>query len=348
MTEILVYGAYGYTGELVVRRAVELGLRPTLAGRDRGKTQAIADHHGLDARVFGLDQPEAVRAGLEGMKVVLHCAGPFAQTSQPMVDACLATGTHYLDITGEMMVFERCAAQSAEAAAAGVMLMPGVGFDVVPSDCLAAHLAARLPDADHLQLGFRGLGGGLSHGTATTMIQNLGAPNFVRADGRLTPVPLGAHTREIDFGRGPTHCMAIPWGDVSTAWTTTRIPNIEVYVPVPRSAAVAAKIGGKLPWLLGSDLVKRLAQKRVDAAPPGPSDAQRAKGKTLVWGRVSNPSGAAVEARLETPEGYTLTAMTAVAIAERVLAGEAEPGFRTPAGRFGPDFILGFDGVSRS
>lgn len=347
-TQILVYGAYGYTGELVVRRAVELGLTPTLAGRNPDKTRALAERHHLEHRSFGLDDPSALRAGLDGIEVVLHCAGPFAQTSKPMVEACLATQTHYLDITGEMTVFERCAAQAGKAEDAGIMLMPGVGFDVVPSDCLAAHLASQLPDADHLQLGFRGLGGGLSHGTATTMVQNLGAPNFIRRGGQLTPVPLGAHTREIDFGRGPTHCMAIAWGDVSTAWYSTKIPNIEVYVPVSRSATLAARIGGMLPKLMGSSLVKRVAQRRVDAAPPGPSDAQRERSKSILWGRVSGPEGAALEARLETPEGYTLTAMTAVEIAKRTLAGAAEPGFRTPSMVFGADFILDFDGVSRS
>ena len=345
--EILIYGAYGYTGELIARHALERGLRPTLAGRDASKTRALADELDLPHRVFALDQQPAIVAGLEGMGVVIHCAGPFAQTSRPMVDACLVAKTHYLDITGEMTVFERCAAKTEAARSAGIMVMPGAGFDVVPSDCLAAHLKRRLPSADHLQLAFRGLGGGLSHGTATTMVQNLGSPNFIRKDGVLTPVPMGAHTRMVDFGRGPTHCMAIAWGDISTAWYSTKIPNIEVYVPVSKTATLAARVVDKLPWLVGSKWVKQLAQRRVDAGPAGPSAEQRARGRSILWGRVSDGEGEAAEARLETPDGYTLTMLSAVAIAERVIAGELEPGFQTPSMAYGPDFILGIDGTAR-
>jgi short subunit dehydrogenase-like uncharacterized protein len=338
----LVYGAYGYTGELISRQAAREGARPVLAGRSRVKVAALAEELGLSHRAFGLDDAVALDAGLEGIDVVIHAAGPFSRTSRPMVDACLRTGTHYLDITGEIEVFEACARRDAEAKEAGVMLMPGTGFDVVPSDCLANHLAGRLSDATHLVLAFTSVGGGSSHGTATTMVESLHRPNLVRREGALTEVRSGSLRREVDFGRGPRPALGIPWGDVSTAWWSTRIPNIEVYIGLPRAAVFGARVAGFMGPVLGSSVVQRFLQSRVDAGPAGPSDAQRARAFSLLWGEARNASKA-VRARLRVPEGYTLTALASVEIARRVLAGEAEPGYRTPAMVYGADFILDFD-----
>src|SRR5262245_54603425 len=173
MPELLIYGANGYTGSLIAREAVARGQRPVLAGRKAPALGALADERGREPRVFALDDPAAVSAGFRGVRAVLHCAGPFARTSRPMADACLRERVHYLDITGEVAVFEALAARDAEAKAAGVLLLPGVGFDVVPSDCLAAHLKRRLPAATSLALGFSSRGR-VSRGTATTVAENLG------------------------------------------------------------------------------------------------------------------------------------------------------------------------------
>src|SRR5436305_15188118 len=101
----MIYGANGYTGELAAREAVARGLRPVLAGRNARAVAELALELGLDSRAFALDDPAAAAHGVAGMAAVLHCAGPFVRTSRPMVDACLAAGAHYLDITGEIAVF---------------------------------------------------------------------------------------------------------------------------------------------------------------------------------------------------------------------------------------------------
>jgi short subunit dehydrogenase-like uncharacterized protein len=303
----------------------------------------------MEHRVFALDDPRALDEGLRGMDVVLCCAGPFSRTSRPMVDACLRTGVHYLDVTGELAVFEACAARDEEAKRAGVMVLPGVGFDVVPSDGLAAHLASRLPDATRLTLAFRGIGGGLSHGTATTVAENLDQPGAVRRGGRITPVPKGSLVRTIEYERGkPRPSMAIPWGDVSTAYHSTGIPDIEVYIPAPTAIRVGARALGLLTPVLRSGLVRGLVQRRIDARPAGPSDAERARGVTLLWGEVRNARGEVRVSRMRTPEGYTLTAEASLRIAERVAAGEVKPGFQTPSRAFGKDFVLSLPGVTRT
>jgi short subunit dehydrogenase-like uncharacterized protein len=345
--ELLVYGANGYTGELIARLAAARGLRPILAGRSGAVVGALARELRLEARVFGLDEPAALVRGLSDVGVVLHCAGPFARTSQPMADACLAARAHYLDITGEVAVFEALAERDAEAKAAGVMMLPGAGFDVVPSDCLAAHLKRRLPSATQLALAFLATGG-FSRGTATTMVENLDKGGLVRRDGRLTRVPAGWKTRAIDFGRGPRPAITIPWGDVSTAFHSTGIPNIEVYMAAPLALRAGVKLARPLAPLLGTRFVQSFLKRRIQAGPPGPSPAARARGRSFLWGEATDPGGGRVESRLATPEGYTLTALTAVAIAERALAGDAPPGFETPSRAYGADFILAIEGVTRS
>ena len=343
----LVYGAYGYTGDLIARRAAAQGLKPILAGRSRAPLDALAQELGLPSRVVGLDDAAALDAALAGVDVVIHCAGPFSRTSKPMVDACLRSKKHYLDITGEIDVFEACAARDAEARAAGVMLMPGTGFDVVPSDCLALYLARRLPSATHLRLAFTSVGGGSSHGTALTAVEGLNKSNLVRENGAIKAVRTGDRTATVDFGRGPKPALGIPWGDVSTAGYSTQIPNIEVFMGLPRAAVIGATIAGRFPRLLGAPAVQRMLKKRIDAGPAGPTAEQRKNAVSLLVGEARDATRT-VSARLRTLEGYTLTAAASLVIAERVLAGTFEPGYRTPASVFGPDFILGFDGTERT
>ncbi len=344
---VLLYGAYGYTGDLIARRAAAQGATLTLAGRRAEALKPLASATGMPTRAFGLDDPGALDAGLEGVKVVLHCAGPFEQTSRPMADACLRRGVHYLDITGEATVFSALGARDEEARRAGVMLLPGVGFDVVPTDCLAAHLKSRLPDATRLALAFYGTGS-LSHGTATTMLQSAHRGGLIRRGGDLLPVPAGYDERAVDFGQGPKKVVSIPWGDVVTAWYSTGIPDITVYTLMPTVARLSLRhAGGLVTRLMSSDRVRALLQRRIDAAPAGPDEATRARGRSFLWGEASDADGRTVTARLEAPEGYSLTADAALRIALRVLAGEAEPGFRTPSRVFGADFVLELDGVTR-
>jgi len=303
---------------------------------------------GLSWRVARIDDPAALDAALAGAKVVLHCAGPFANTWRAMSDACLRQRAHYLDITGEIAVFEGLFGRDAEARAAGIMLLPGVGFDVVPSDCLAAHLARRLPNAERLALAFRALGGA-SRGTLATMVAGLGSPGAVRRDGTIVPVPQAWRTRRIDFGDGQLRdATTIPWGDVSTAFHSTGIPNVEVYVsmrPALRRAMIASRWLGPV---LRSGVVRGTLAARVHRGPPGPSAADRERGASLLWGEAVAANGERAEARLRAANGYVLTAQTAVHLAAKSLRGETRAGFQTPSRVYGADAILEIPGVART
>ncbi|NJM53572.1 MAG: NAD(P)H-binding protein [Blastocatellia bacterium] len=340
----LIYGANGYTGELIVRYAVERGMKPILAGRNAEKVEVLAKQHNLDFRVFALEETAKLESALREVSFVLHCAGPFSITSKPMVEACLRTGRHYLDITGEIAVFEAMASLDKKAQEANIMIMPGVGFDVVPSDCLALYLKNRLPSATNLTLAFSGLGG-ISHGTQATMTMNVGKGGAVRRNGEITSVPAAWKTREIDFGEFKKVAVTIPWGDVSTAFYSTGIPNIEVYTVVPEDRLKLLKLSRYLGWLLATKPVQNYLQAQIPIG--GPSEEDRKNGKTLLWGEASDGQGNRVEARQQGYEGYTLTALTALKIAEKILDGNFCAGFQTPAKCYGADLILEIEGSSR-
>jgi short subunit dehydrogenase-like uncharacterized protein len=342
--KFLLYGANGYTGELITRYAVERGMKPILAGRNAIKVEELAKKNHLDYRVFSLDETSRLDAALQDVDMVLHAAGPFSLTSRPMVEACLRNRKHYTDITGEISVFESMAALDDKAKASEVMIMPGVGFDVVPSDCLARHLKDRLPTATHLSLAFYGMGR-ISHGTQATMTMNIGRGGAIRKDGKITPVPPAWKSREIDFGEVKKIGTTIPWGDVSTAYYSTGIPNIEVYTVIPKQNLKLLKASRYLGWLLKTKPIQDYLQKQIP--PGGPSDEERAKGKTYLWGEASDLNGNRVEARMQTPEGYTLTALAALRIAQKILDGNFTPGFQTAAKVYGSDFVLEIEGVSR-
>jgi len=344
---LLLYGANGYTGALIAREAVRRGLRPVLAGRSPERLRPLAAELGCEVRAFGLGDPAALREGLRGAAVVLHCAGPFSATAAPMLRACLEARVHYLDVSGEIAVLEHALLLDASARQAGIALCPGAGFDVVPTDCVAAALHEALPDATALALAFDSRSP-VSPGTARTMVEGLAGGSKVRREGAIVTVPLGALSRAIDFGEGPRSAVAIAWGDVSTAWHTTRIPSIEVYVPLSPRRIRALRRTDWLRPLLGLGPVRRFLQERAGRRARGPDEAVREAAPVRIWGEARNAAGAVRTARLRTANGYTVTVHAALAIAERLLAG-APPavGAYTPSQLMGTRFVEGLPGSGR-
>jgi short subunit dehydrogenase-like uncharacterized protein len=343
---ILIYGATGYTGKLIAAEAARRGLDVVLAGRNPDKLKMVAEPLGLETRAFPLTDDARLRAELEEFGCVLHIAGPFSETSAPMVDACIATGTHYLDVTGEIEVFEAIARRSEEARAAEVLLLPGVGFDVVPSDCLAAHVASRLPEASELRIAIAGMGGGVSRGTAKTMVESLGDGLRVRRDGVIRNRPTGSLERHFDFGAGPARGVGMSWGDVSTAFHSTGIPNIEVYFILSGPIPGLLKASRFFTPVMRLAAVQRFLKARVDAMPEGPSEAERASSNALLLAEAEAPGGRIARAMLQTPTGYTLTYQSATEIAARVATGSVPTGFQTPSSAFGADFVLDLPGCT--
>ncbi|MEW2523022.1 saccharopine dehydrogenase family protein [Actinacidiphila alni] len=336
----LLYGATGYTGRLIARRAAALGQRPVLAGRSAAKLVPLAAELGLEHRVFGLDDAAAIRQGLDGVDAVAHCAGPFTRTAVSMATACIDSGTHYVDITGEIPVFESLHELDARAEKAGVTLLPGAGFDVVPTDCVAALLAARLPDATELDLAFF-MGGGPSPGTARTLIEGSAEGGKIRAGGEIRTVPIGSRQLQAGFPSGTRKVVSIPWGDVSTAYYSTGIPDITTYtwVPLPSPALAGSRllrlgpVRGALAGALGK-LVR------------GPGERALGGTRSEVWGRTRDAAGNTVTATLTGPNPYSMTVDSVLRIMPR-LPG-LPTGFQTPSLALGADFAGELDDVTVS
>lgn len=345
MSDWLLYGANGYTGELIAREAVRRGMRPILAGRSRKEITRLAAELNCRCAVYSLDDHTALLSSLESVAAVLHCAGPFSTTARSMMQACLASHVHYLDITGEIAVFELAHSVHEKAQRSGIVLCPGVGFDVVPTDCVALKLKQALPDATHLALGFDSHSG-FSKGTAKTMIEYLGEGSRRRHAGRIVTAPLGSQTRRVDFGNGERLAVGIPWGDVSTAYYSTGIGNIDVFMATSAATLARMQRTNLLRPLLRRRWVRGLLKFGIERRLQPPTAAQRGSNPSFVWGEVRNDAGRIVTARVVTANGYALTAAASLAIMADVLAARHPPGHATPGMLMGADFVSTLPGSS--
>lgn len=342
----MIYGANGYTGRLVAELAAQRGQNPILAGRSATKVQPIARRLGLESIAVDLRNERDLVEAVREVDLVFHAAGPFIHTSEPMIRACLIAGSHYVDITGEIAVFENTFRYDAIARRRGVALLGGAGFDVVPTDCLARYVAERVPDADTLDLAITGLGAA-SAGTTKTALEMLPRGGRVRRDGQLQPFPLGAGVREIRFADRTRAAMPLPWGDLATAYRSTGIPNITTYMAVDRrSAAVLRVIAPLAQRAIRNAAIRRRARRIAERRVTGPDEQMRQTGRAEIWARAANKHGDAAEAWLQTGEAYHFTALSSLRCVERVLA-EQPRGALTPAQAFGPDVVLEIAGVRR-
>ena len=343
----LLYGANGYTGELIARYANEYQLKPILAGRRNEAVESIASKYNLPYLVFDLDDHDSLISALQKVSLVVHAAGPFTFTAKQMIEACLETQTHYIDINGDIAVFELLKTYDANAREKGIMILPGAGFDVVPTDCLALFLKNKLPDAHNLKIAFATLGGQISHGTALTMASKIGEGGAERWEGKIIKIPLGKKGMWLVLENKKLFFMQIPWGDVSTAYFTTGIPNIETYTGIAPKMYKLLKFQKAFNWILRTSLVRNFIKKQINKREPGPSDEKRKKAKTFVWAEVQNKKGEKQSAYLKTPEGYTVTFHCTLLIAKKILEGKYLAGYQTPAVVYGADLILELPQVER-
>lgn len=326
----ILYGAYGETGEFISTHAVALGLQPVLAGRNPQRLAELANKLGLEHRVATLDEPDEIDAVLADAALVINCAGPFAVTAMPMIDACLRTHTHYLDLSGEFRALQAVLDRDAEAREHGVLLVPGAGFDVIPTDCVANRLHEALPTGDRLELGIV-TGLTLTRGAVARMLDVLAAGPLVRRQGELVRLAEPS-ARAIVFNRKPIPCVSLAWGDLVTAYYSTQIPNITVFVQTieHRGAPV-------------SDLDRLADLLRANLAIESPRPPERGG----VWGRLTNSEGERAEATLDLPDNLAFTATAICEIVCRIVEDDVPDaiGATTASALFGSQFVLDLPGV---
>jgi len=345
--QIMIYGANGYTGKLIAEYAIAQGLKPILAGRNKPAISNLGEKLSLETRIFSLDSVEEIIHQLSDVFLTIHCAGPFSATAKPMMMACIASNTHYTDITGEIVVFELAQQLNQQASDAGIVICPGIGFDVIPTDCLASQLKDKLPDAIHLALGFDS-DSSMSPGTAKTAVEGLANGGSIRKNGKLVNIPLAYKSRTIDFGCGMKNAITIPWGDVSTAFHSTGIPNIEVFIPLSPKRAKGLRRMNWFKWLLKLKFVQDKIKAKIDKSVKGPTKKQRESLRTYFWGQATNAAGKIITARLQTANGYQLTYLGAIAVAKFLLAEKVAGGTYTPSKLINNQLVHTLEGCSQT
>lgn len=335
----LLYGAYGYTGKLVIEEALARGHRPVLSGRDAGKVRELAAKHGLEWRAVGLDDADALDRALDGIDLVYHVAGPFTQTAAPMREACLRTKTHYVDVTGESPVTRDTFAAHERALAAGIVLLPSSGVNSVPTDSVAAHAHNLLPDANWLEVAIDTVHQ-RSSGSLVSMLEVASLSGQVRRSGLLIDEPIGERLRKIRFPGGSKHAIGLPLADLLTAWETTGIPDITAYVVQDFATTRMMKLSAPImSRVFANASLRKRAQDEIRKRVAGPDAQARNDDSTWAWALARNARGEQCEIWLETLEGYTFTAAVAPHLVEAVFRQEPR-GATTAVAAFGTDFVL--------
>jgi short subunit dehydrogenase-like uncharacterized protein len=310
----MLYGAAGHTGTLIAQHAHERGHRPTLAGRTAPAVTALAARLGLPHRALALDDPAALSAALDGVDLVLNAAGPFLHTAAPLAEACLRAGVHYLDIGNELQVFTALYGLHERACRAGVAIIPGAGFGVVATNCLARYVSDAVGGAQKLDVAARAATAQPGPGIAASIRENLPYGGWTRQAGHLHQQPLGSGITTIPFPDGPCPVTPFPTGDLEAAFRATGAPDITAYSPVPGDPAHGLEA----------------------------SDAQTAGPPAYLsfgWARATGPEGATAQAWLQTGESYAFTAAASIRAVEETLT-RSPRGALSPAAAFGAGFIL--------
>lgn len=343
---VLIYGATGYTGRLIAGRLLNSRSEPIVSGRTPDRVQALASELGVSARVSGIDQPQALDDALQDVDVLINAASPFASTAPALIESCLRTKTHYLDVTGELPVFQNAFGYDAAARKRGIMIMPGAGLAVVASDCLAKHVAELVPNAKYLRIAL--LRPGLfSRGSIRSALGLANSRVCIRRNQRLMSLPAGRLQRAFDFGDGERESVAVSWPDVFTAWYSTGIRNIEAYLEADFASRALYQVGAGVADTMQLKPFKALIEALTRALPEGPSEVRRRAERCVIVAEAEDSWRQRRCVRLTTVDGYSFTAEAAAAIAERILAGDFTCGFQTPASVYGADLVLELEATHR-
>jgi short subunit dehydrogenase-like uncharacterized protein len=318
----MLYGAAGHTGTLIAQHARQRGHTPVLAGRNAPTIAALAERLDLSHRAFSLDDPSALRAALADIELVLNAAGPFVHTAAPLAEACLNAGVHYLDISNELQVFRALYGLHQRAEAADVAIIPGVGFGVIATNCLARSVSDAVGGPTRVEVATRMASAQPGPGAAATMRENLPYGGWVRQGGRLQPLQLGSGIATIMFPDGRHKAIPVPTGDLEAAFHATGAQDVIAY-----SVTVDPDTATPLP--------------------PQDPGGRRQTLRSYGWARATGADGATAEAWLQTGDSYLFTAAACTRAVEEALAGTAR-GALSPAVAFGADFPFTIEGTTRT
>lgn len=297
----------------------------------------LAEELGLEYKVFSMtDKQDKINEAVAGQQLVMHCAGPFVLTCEPMIEACIVNKAHYLDITGEHNVLSTAYARHEEAVAAGIALIPAVGFDVVPSDMLIAKLAEAIEDPTHISVMLEGgAGQSASKGTTKSIGHIINEGGKVREGGKLITENFQARKITMTTATGKVRKgTSFPLADVVSGYKSTGVPNITMYVGVQGNAAYYAS------WLFLIPGTTWFSKKLVDWFKGDPPTMPEGARGAWFHGKATNAKGDFVYGSVNTIPGYDFTFHSAVAAIEAIANGAVadKPGAHSPASAFGSSF----------
>lgn len=343
---VTVFGATGYTGRLVVAELVRRGAKPLVAGRNESKLAALAQEHGgLPTMTADVTQPQSLGAVAARSRVLINCAGPFVDLGEPVVDAAIQAGSHYLDTTGEQPFVRAVQERDRAARERGVAVVPAHAFEIALADCGAALLSRGYRDIASLEVvyatRFRA-----SQGTKRSALKVLGAEGRCFEGGDLVVEPPARHRRRLELpeGWGEVVAVSFPGAEIVTIPRHTRTRSVRVYLALPRIA------GLMVPWVvplvrgLARTPVSGLVQRALGSDTSGPAPEVRARARFLIFLEIRGVRAgqARVDKMILTGrDPYGITACLAAAAALRM----CEPGYDargvlTPAQAFDPEAVL--------
>lgn len=339
---LMIYGANGYSAQLIIEECLTKNIKPILAGRNVKSVQQLAQKYNCDFRTFDLSDDKVVDSAIEDVHTLINCAGPFKFTAKELIEACLRTKTNYLDITGEIPVLHLAFSKLKDAIRNKIIILPSVGFDIIPTDCLAKRMSELMPDAKYLKLGLINNRGKISRGTLLTTLEFLAGKGMIRRDNKLIESGIGELTVNVKLKDFSFKGISIPWGDVYSTIYSTKISNAEVYLAVSDLLYYFRNFAVFFLKILKIKFIKKLISAFIKKNITGPSKQERDSAKTFIWCRVENTKGEMKEEVYQVMEGYNLTAKGAVECALRVMRNNLKPGVYTPALAFGSDFLNQF------
>ncbi len=338
-SRLMIYGATGYSAQLILEELISRNVKPVIAGRNEAGIKKIADKFCCEFRIFDLTDNTRIDGALSNIHTLLNCAGPFRMTAKELIEACLRTKTNYLDITGEIPVMHLAFSMNKRAIKNGIVILPSVGFDIIPTDCLAKRLSEKMPDATNLKLGLINNRGKISRGTWLTTLEFLKGPGRIRRNGNLIESPIGEYAVNVKLKNFSFSGLSIPWGDVYSSFRSTRIPDGEVYIAMSKTIVRFRKLLTLFLKVFRNEAIRNLVASYIRKNLTGPSKEERDLARTYVWGKVENAKGETIEEVYQVLEGYNLTAVGAAECSIRILNGSVNPGYYTPSLAFGSGFI---------
>ena len=324
---IVLYGANGYTAKLFAKYLIEKGIQPILAGRSK-KVEKVGMELNSPIRIFTIDDAAQY---LEDVDVLVNFAGSFSITQDKLIEACLQSKTHYLDIAGEFDEIENAHKYDIQARQAGIVVLPAAGFGVVPTDVAAKIACNQIENPTHLSIAFATVGG-VSRGTLKTVLKDVQKSGQILIDGQYqTAKPAQSEIKVSVLGKA-FKAVYNPWrADLYTAKLSTGVKNIETYSEFP--GFVVSMMKGRLNWLR-SLILNRL----INFLPEGSTPKQLETGSTYVKAIAKNEKGEKGIVELKGAEAYLFTAQTVHKMIELITNQNDKVGFLTPS-MLGTDWL---------